>query len=47
MRAAIYANLVSEKYGDKIDRPKEFKQYILNSVEASLKSLGRTTWTAC
>jgi predicted aldo/keto reductase-like oxidoreductase len=37
MTAAI--NIVSEKYADKVDRQKEYKQYMIDSVEKSLKSL--------
>lgn len=40
LRAAMIANALQEKYPDKIDRQKDLKQYIFNSVEASLKSLG-------
>lgn len=40
IRAAMIANLLSQKYSDKIDAQKEYKQYILNSVEGSLKQLG-------
>lgn len=40
MRMAGVANVVSEKYRDKIDAQKAYKQYIIDSVEGSLKSLG-------
>lgn len=39
IRSAMIANILSQKYSDKIDAQKEYKQYILNSVEGSLKSL--------
>jgi aryl-alcohol dehydrogenase-like predicted oxidoreductase len=39
MRNAMIANLVSEKYRDKFDSQKELKQYIIDSVERSLKAL--------
>jgi aryl-alcohol dehydrogenase-like predicted oxidoreductase len=40
MRMAGVANVVSEKYRDKVDAQKVYKQYIVDSVEGSLKSLG-------
>jgi len=40
LRAAAAANIISEKYGEKVDRQKEYKQYIIDSVEKSLVSLG-------
>jgi aryl-alcohol dehydrogenase-like predicted oxidoreductase len=46
MRMAACANILAEKYPDKIDRRKEYKQYILDSVETSLKSLG-TDYVDC
>ena len=39
MRMAIIANLLSQKYADKVDAQKVVKQYILDSVEGSLRSL--------
>jgi aryl-alcohol dehydrogenase-like predicted oxidoreductase len=40
MRSSMIANLMAEKYRDKIDGQKVYKEYIINSVEGSLKSLG-------
>ena len=40
LRSAMIANALQEKYGGKFDRQKEIKDYIVNSVEGSLKSLG-------
>ncbi|GAB4416787.1 MAG: hypothetical protein OHK0021_22880 [Bryobacter sp.] len=37
---AALANVMAEKYGHKIDRPKHYKQLILDSVDASLARLG-------
>lgn len=39
LRMAAISNVLSEKYSDKVDRQKEYKQYIIDSVERSLKSL--------
>ena len=39
LRMAAISNVLSEKYNDKVDRQKEYKQYIIDSVERSLKSL--------
>ena len=39
LRAAAAANILAEKYSDKVDRQKEYKQYIVDSVEKSLVSL--------
>ena len=36
----MIANVLCEKYRDKIDGQKEYKQYMFNSVEGSLKALG-------
>ncbi len=38
--AAALANVMAAKYGDKIDRDKNYKQIILNSVDQSLTKLG-------
>jgi len=40
LRSAMIANAVVEKYRDKIDRQKEYKEYILTSVDQTLKALG-------
>ncbi len=40
LRAAMAANIMIEKYRDKVDAQKEYKQYIINSVEGSLKTFG-------
>jgi aryl-alcohol dehydrogenase-like predicted oxidoreductase len=40
VRAAALANVMSEKYGHKIDREKHYKQLILDSVDGSLQRLG-------
>ena len=40
LRSAMIANALQEKYGGKFDRQKEIKDYIVGSVEGSLKSLG-------
>jgi predicted aldo/keto reductase-like oxidoreductase len=40
LRSAMIANVLCEKYRDKIDSQKEYKQYMFNSVEGSLKALG-------
>jgi aryl-alcohol dehydrogenase-like predicted oxidoreductase len=40
LRAAMIANALHEKYSDKFDRQKNIKEYIVNSVEGSLKALG-------
>jgi predicted aldo/keto reductase-like oxidoreductase len=39
LRMAAISNILSEKYGARVDRQKEYKQYIVDSVEKSLKSL--------
>lgn len=46
IRSAMIANILSQKYSGKIDAQKEYKQYILNSVEGSLKQLG-TDYVDC
>jgi predicted aldo/keto reductase-like oxidoreductase len=43
LRASIIANILSGKYREKVDNQKEYKQYILDSVERSLKALGTDT----
>lgn len=40
LRGAMIANALQEKYGGKFDRQKNIKDYIVTSVEGSLKSLG-------
>lgn len=40
LRSAMIANALQEKYADKFDRQKNIKDYIVNSLEGSLKSLG-------
>ena len=39
LRMSAIANVLSEKYGERVDRQKEYRQYIIDSVERSLKSL--------
>ena len=39
MRSAIISNILSQKYADKVDAQKVYKQYILDSVDESLKEL--------
>jgi predicted aldo/keto reductase-like oxidoreductase len=39
LRMAMIANILSEKYGEKIDKEKEYKQYLVRSVEGTLKAL--------
>jgi predicted aldo/keto reductase-like oxidoreductase len=46
LRSAMVANVLVQKYRDKVDTQKEYKQYIINSVEGSLKTLG-TDWVDC
>jgi aryl-alcohol dehydrogenase-like predicted oxidoreductase len=40
VRSAAIANILSEKFSEKVDAQKQYKQYIIDSVEGSLKSLG-------
>jgi aryl-alcohol dehydrogenase-like predicted oxidoreductase len=40
LRACVIANILSKKYADKVDAQKVLKQYIYDSVDKSLKSLG-------
>jgi predicted aldo/keto reductase-like oxidoreductase len=40
LRNAAIANVLSEKYSEKIDAQKQYKQYIITTVEGSLKTLG-------
>jgi aryl-alcohol dehydrogenase-like predicted oxidoreductase len=40
VRAAELANLMAKKYGDRIDRRKQYYQLILDSIDASLTRLG-------
>jgi len=46
LRSAMIANILSQKYSEKIDSQKEYKQYIISSVEGSLKQLG-TDYVDC
>lgn len=39
LRMAMTANILSEKYGEKINKEKEYKQYLVRSVEGTLKAL--------
>ena len=39
MRSAIISNILSQKYADKVDAQKVYKQYIVDSVDESLKEL--------
>jgi aryl-alcohol dehydrogenase-like predicted oxidoreductase len=39
LRSAIISNILSQKYADKVDAQRVYKQYILDSVDGSLKSL--------
>ncbi len=39
LRMAMIANILSEKYGEKIDKEKAYKQYLVTSVEGTLKAL--------
>jgi aryl-alcohol dehydrogenase-like predicted oxidoreductase len=40
LRSSIIANILSQKYADKVDAQKIYKQYVLDSVDGSLRSLG-------
>ncbi|HEU0140897.1 MAG TPA: aldo/keto reductase [Bryobacteraceae bacterium] len=40
MEAAALSNAIAEKYGEKLDRGKNYKQIVLDSVHASLGRLG-------
>jgi aryl-alcohol dehydrogenase-like predicted oxidoreductase len=40
VRMAIVSNILSQKYAGKVDAQKVYKQYILDSVDKSLQSLG-------
>jgi aryl-alcohol dehydrogenase-like predicted oxidoreductase len=46
IRSAMIANILSQKYSEKIDAQREYKEYILRSVEGSLKSL-ETDYVDC
>jgi len=46
MRSHMIANLLSEKYRDKFDSRKDLTQFIIDSLEGSLKSLG-TDYVDC
>jgi predicted aldo/keto reductase-like oxidoreductase len=39
LRAAITANIISEKYPERIDKAKEYRDYLVRSVEGTLKAL--------
>jgi aryl-alcohol dehydrogenase-like predicted oxidoreductase len=39
LRSAIVSNILSQKYADKVDAQKVYKQYILDSVDKSLQAL--------
>jgi predicted aldo/keto reductase-like oxidoreductase len=47
MRSAIISNILSQKYADKVDAQKVYKQYIVDSVEGSLKSLDTDHLDCC
>ncbi|MCW5981648.1 MAG: aldo/keto reductase [Bryobacteraceae bacterium] len=40
VRAAVLANVMSRKYGRKIDRAKHYRQLVIDSTEESLRRLG-------
>jgi predicted aldo/keto reductase-like oxidoreductase len=46
MRQHMIADILAQKYRDKIDRQKEYKQFIIDSLEKSLKSL-ETDYVDC
>ena len=39
LRSAMIANIISEKYPEKIDKTKEYRDYLFRSVEGTLKAL--------
>jgi aryl-alcohol dehydrogenase-like predicted oxidoreductase len=39
LRSAIVSNILSQKYADKVDTQKVYKQYILDSVDKSLQAI--------
>jgi len=44
LEGAALADVMSKHYGRKIDRNRNYRQLILDSVDQSLTRLGRTTW---
>ena len=40
MRASLLSNAMERKHGDKVDRPVEYRDRLLDSVDKSLKALG-------
>jgi aryl-alcohol dehydrogenase-like predicted oxidoreductase len=40
LEAAMLSNLMEEKYGDRIDRPRAYRQTVVDSVDESLSRLG-------
>ena len=40
MRASLLSNAMERKYGDRVDRPAEYRDRLLDSVDDSLKALG-------
>ena len=40
VRAAVLANIMSQKFGDKIDRQRHYYQHVIDSIEGSLQRLG-------
>lgn len=40
MRASLLSNAMERKYGDRVDRPAEYRDRLLDSVDSSLKALG-------
>ena len=40
LRQTALANVVAEKYGDRIEKPKTYTEYVMKSVENSLTALG-------
>lgn len=40
LEASVLANVVEKKHGSKIDRPRQYKQTMIDSLNASLKRLG-------
>ncbi len=40
VRQMAIADIICQKYADRFDRQKQYKQYIISSVEGSLKALG-------
>ena len=40
LRASLLSNSMEKKYGDRVDRPAEYRDRLLDSVDKSLKALG-------